>query len=80
MRTRYFGTSHPVYDDTLERILDASTTASEMVADIHVLTEKVATAATPGDAVVIMSNGGFSGFHELLLTRLAASTPPTGRG
>ena len=67
-------------DDTLERILGASSTPSEVVADIHVLTEKVATAATPGDAVVIMSNGGFSGFHELILTRLAASTPPTGRG
>ena len=30
----------------------------------------IAAAAQPGDHVLIMSNGGFGGIHEKLLTRL----------
>ena len=33
----------------------------------------VAGAARPGDRVVIMSNGGFGGIHERLLSALAAA-------
>lgn len=36
------------------------------------LVDAVATAARPGDHVVIMSNGGFGGIHEKLLLRLNA--------
>ena len=33
--------------------------------------EAIARAATPGDHVLVMSNGGFGGIHEKLLKRLA---------
>ena len=39
--------------------------------DIASLVEKVATAAKPGDHVLVMSNGGFGGFHDKLLAALA---------
>jgi UDP-N-acetylmuramate: L-alanyl-gamma-D-glutamyl-meso-diaminopimelate ligase len=35
------------------------------------LVEAVAAAARDGDHVVVMSNGGFGGVHQKLLTRLA---------
>ena len=35
------------------------------------LVAAIATAARPGDHVVIMSNGGFGGIHDKLLTQLA---------
>jgi len=36
------------------------------------IVETIATEATPGDAVLLMSNGGFDDIHEKLLRRLAA--------
>ena len=39
--------------------------------DFNALIEAVATSANAGDKIVIMSNGGFSGFHQKLLTRLS---------
>ena len=39
--------------------------------DLSALTEAIARAAQPGDHVLIMSNGGFGGIHDKLLTRLA---------
>ena len=41
-------------------------------ADLAALVERVAADATPGDHVLVMSNGGFGGVHEKLLLRLAA--------
>ncbi len=41
--------------------------------DLGELIEAVATAAKPGDHVLVMSNGGFGGIHEKLLRRLAQS-------
>jgi UDP-N-acetylmuramate: L-alanyl-gamma-D-glutamyl-meso-diaminopimelate ligase len=38
------------------------------------LIEQIATAARPGDRIVVMSNGGFGGIHDRLLARLAQST------
>jgi len=43
-------------------------------ADLARLVEQIATAARPGDQVVVMSNGGFGGIHDKLLARLAQST------
>jgi len=40
--------------------------------DIDALVTQVAAAARAGDHVVIMSNGGFGGFHDKLLARLEA--------
>jgi len=39
--------------------------------DLGALIEAIATEARPGDHVLVMSNGGFGGIHEKLLTRLA---------
>ncbi|MDR0776359.1 MAG: UDP-N-acetylmuramate:L-alanyl-gamma-D-glutamyl-meso-diaminopimelate ligase [Azonexus sp.] len=40
--------------------------------DLEVLVERIATAARPGDHILVMSNGGFGGIHDKLLRRLAA--------
>ena len=37
------------------------------------LIEAIASAARPGDQVLVMSNGGFGGIHDKLLQRLAHS-------
>ena len=44
---------------------------AEAHADFDLLVGAIATAARPGDHVVIMSNGGFGGIHDKLLARLA---------
>jgi UDP-N-acetylmuramate: L-alanyl-gamma-D-glutamyl-meso-diaminopimelate ligase len=38
--------------------------------DLGNLIEAIASAALPGDQVLVMSNGGFGGIHEKLLRRL----------
>lgn len=40
--------------------------------DLSALVEAVATAAKPGDTVLVMSNGGFGGIHQKLLDALQA--------
>lgn len=42
-------------------------------ADLSRLVERIAGAASAGDQIVVMSNGGFGGIHEQLLARLAAA-------
>ncbi|MDR2836967.1 MAG: UDP-N-acetylmuramate:L-alanyl-gamma-D-glutamyl-meso-diaminopimelate ligase [Azonexus sp.] len=42
-----------------------------VAADLDLLIEDIATAAHPGDHILIMSNGGFGGIHDKLLRRLA---------
>jgi UDP-N-acetylmuramate: L-alanyl-gamma-D-glutamyl-meso-diaminopimelate ligase len=44
---------------------------TEVHTDLGALVESIARAARPGDHVLIMSNGGFGGIHDKLLTRLA---------
>jgi UDP-N-acetylmuramate: L-alanyl-gamma-D-glutamyl-meso-diaminopimelate ligase len=39
--------------------------------DLDTLVSEVAAAARPGDHVLVMSNGGFGGFQQMLLDRLA---------
>ncbi len=43
-----------------------------VAADLDRLVEAIATAARPGDRVLVMSNGGFGGIHQKLLDALAA--------
>jgi len=43
-----------------------------VIAELPALVEAIASEARPGDHVLIMSNGGFGGIHEKLLSRLAA--------
>jgi UDP-N-acetylmuramate: L-alanyl-gamma-D-glutamyl-meso-diaminopimelate ligase len=40
--------------------------------DLRALVDAIARDAQSGDHVVIMSNGGFGGIHDMLLARLAA--------
>jgi len=42
--------------------------------ELSVLVDAVASAARPGDSVLVMSNGGFGGVHQKLLDALQAST------
>jgi UDP-N-acetylmuramate: L-alanyl-gamma-D-glutamyl-meso-diaminopimelate ligase len=39
--------------------------------DLDELITAISTIATPGDHILVMSNGGFGGIHEKLLNRLA---------
>jgi len=55
----------------LEEVVARSLVPASLHADITQLVDAVATTAKPGDSIVIMSNGGFGGLHELLLRRLA---------
>jgi UDP-N-acetylmuramate: L-alanyl-gamma-D-glutamyl-meso-diaminopimelate ligase len=43
--------------------------------DLEALVRSVSTAARPGDHVLVMSNGGFGGVHERLLSALAGAAP-----
>jgi UDP-N-acetylmuramate: L-alanyl-gamma-D-glutamyl-meso-diaminopimelate ligase len=43
-------------------------------AELELLIEAIASAARPGDHVLVMSNGGFGGIHQRLLDRLARQT------
>lgn len=44
-------------------------------ADVDALAEAVIKTAQPGDHILIMSNGGFGGIHQKLLSRLAEKKP-----
>ena len=44
--------------------------------DLQQLVQAIVAAARPGDAVLVMSNGGFGGVHQRLLDALAGSAPP----
>lgn len=56
----------------LNTILEPLSGRSEVHDAVDTIVEAVATAARPGDHVLIMSNGGFGGIHQRLLQRLAA--------
>ncbi len=43
--------------------------------EVPALVEQVARGVRPGDVVLVMSNGSFGGFHELLIERLRALRP-----
>ena len=43
-------------------------------ADLATLVDRIAAQARPGDQILVMSNGGFGGIHDRLLTRLAQPT------
>ena len=53
--------------------LDRRGVAARHVPQVPEIVAHVARAARPGDRVVIMSNGGFGGIHERLLSALAAA-------
>ncbi len=55
---------------SLESVVEHSPVPSRLASDIDELVRQVVSEAMPGDQVVIMSNGGFGGIHQKLLTQL----------
>lgn len=64
---------------SLQRIVEQSICAAEVVSDIDELVVKIVDWSRAGDTVVIMSNGSFSGLHERVLAALTAVTSSTFR-
>jgi UDP-N-acetylmuramate: L-alanyl-gamma-D-glutamyl-meso-diaminopimelate ligase len=63
------------YSGGLDWVLNAALaplgSKAQAHADLQALVAAVARAATPGDRILVMSNGGFGGIHERLLAALA---------
>lgn len=70
---RVFWYQPPGLNWSLQSIVDESETSAEIHSDLVVLAKAVAGQVAPGDVVVVMSNGGFGGFHELLIQALGTS-------
>src|SRR5690606_10496685 len=49
------------------------------IPEVDVIVDEVASAARPGDVLLVMSNGGFGGIHVKLLERLGAASDPGAR-
>jgi len=61
----------------LEETLAPLGSRATVRSDLDLLIEDIASAARPGDRVLVMSNGGFGGIHQRLLDRLARQTAVT---
>jgi len=75
---RVFGASHLLPDDQLspDRLTEGIRARGIPAATFDSTAEivaHVAKNAAPGDHIVVMSNGGFDGIHDKLLTALAAA-------
>ena len=55
--------------------LAARNVAAETIDEIDAISDLVARDATPGDVIILMSNGAFGGLGPKLLTRLHVETP-----
>ena len=49
----------------------ASASGQEAFDSVEAMIERAVAAAVTGDRIVVMSNGGFDGLHQRLLTALA---------
>lgn len=58
---------------SLDAIIAGSTVPASLSTDVRQLARQVTQQARPGDRVVIMSNGGFGGIHQILLDELKAA-------
>ncbi len=58
-------------DWDLGSVVAASPVSAQVATDLDGIIGRIVAEAKPGDAVVIMSNGGFGGIHQKLLTALA---------
>ncbi len=58
---------------SLEKIIADSPVPASLSTDVRQLARQVTEQARPGDRVVIMSNGGFGGIHQILLDELKAA-------
>jgi len=55
---------------SLQDVADAIGAHASVYSDIDTLVAKLVAIAAPGDAIVVMSNGGFAGIHQRLLDAL----------
>ncbi|GAB2783255.1 UDP-N-acetylmuramate:L-alanyl-gamma-D-glutamyl-me so-diaminopimelate ligase [Halomonas shantousis] len=62
----------PGLDWTLDSLVDESPVPARVVTDLEVLVDEIVEQARPMDRIVVMSNGGFGGVHERLLSALEA--------
>ena len=60
-------------DWSLDSVIACSPVPATLSDDVDSLVREVAAYALPGDQLVIMSNGSFSGLHEKLLAQLNVS-------
>jgi UDP-N-acetylmuramate: L-alanyl-gamma-D-glutamyl-meso-diaminopimelate ligase len=60
-------------DWSMESIIESSAVPATLCNEVDELVQQVAASARPGDQVVIMSNGSFSGVHQKLLAQLSLS-------
>jgi UDP-N-acetylmuramate: L-alanyl-gamma-D-glutamyl-meso-diaminopimelate ligase len=58
---------------SLEEVIAGSPVPAILSTDVRQLARQVTQQARPGDRVVIMSNGGFGGIHQILLDELKAA-------
>ncbi len=58
-------------------VAEACVQPAHWSADVDTLAEMVVKTAHPGDHILVMSNGGFGGIHQMLLDKLAQKS---GRG
>lgn len=60
---------HSIHWDA-ERVFATMSQPTEVHHDLEQLVQAVAAAAQPGDHILVMSNGGFGGFHDKLISKL----------
>ena len=60
---------HSIHWDA-ERVFATMSQPTEVHHDLEHLVQAVAAAAQPGDHILVMSNGGFGGFHDKLISKL----------
>ncbi len=60
-------------DRSLDAVVSASTVPATVCTDVDELVNQVLAFTRPGDQLVIMSNGSFSGVHQKLLSQLKGS-------
>lgn len=62
----------PGMDWSLDEVVAAGQGRAQLARSLEAIVARIVAEAKPGDAVVVMSNGGFGGIHQLLLSALAA--------
>ena len=62
----------PGLDWSLDDVVAEGATPARVIGDLEELIAAVVAKASPGDDVVIMSNGGFGGIHRRLVDALSA--------
>lgn len=62
----------PGLDWSLDTVIEASSCAATVADSIDAIVKTISDTASPGDQVVVMSNGGFAGIHQKLVSAIAS--------